>query len=367
MRTASLASGIGTEALAWKGLGFDHRYFAEVDPFASEVLNQRHPGIPNLGDMTKIQEHEIYQREAIDALVAGTPCQSFSIAGLRKGMDDPRGNLTLELIRILSEKRPRWLVWENVPQILRSYTTEPKADSHGHTWQSNDFGVFIAALREIGYSVAWRVLDAQYFGIPQQRRRIFVVGYRGDKWGPPTAVLFDRKAMQRITRKSRKNRKAPAGRNSQHPQTYCIKGATIGRKPKNGPQWSSVKPGISYTLTTEEKHAFWNVYLADTNGTRADRPNGAQYVSRTEVAPTVTTKQGYNTLVQGQSTVRFFTPIEWERLQGFPDNYTNIDYRGKPATDGNRCKAIGNAIAVPVLRWIGKRLKFVDELINETA
>ena len=134
--------------------------------------------VPNLGDMTRLFDNEIFLHSTIDVLVGGTPCQSFSTAGLRKGLADPRGNLALVYLRIADEKRPRWLIWENVPGVL---------SSNG----GRDFGSFLGALGQLGYGFAYRVLDAQYFGVPQRRRRVFVVGYLGD-WRPPAAVLFER-------------------------------------------------------------------------------------------------------------------------------------------------------------------------------
>ena len=131
--------------------------------------------------MTKLTQNDTFNGSTIDLLVGGTPCQSFSVAGLRKGLDDPRGNLMLEFLRIAQAKRPRWLVWENVPGVL---------SSNG----GRDFGAFLTGLGHIGYGWAYRVLDAQYFGVPQRRRRVFVVAYLGDP-RPARAVLFERHSL----------------------------------------------------------------------------------------------------------------------------------------------------------------------------
>src|SRR3546814_240259 len=149
-----------------------------IEPFPSAVLATRYPNVPNHGDMTRFKEWPDHE---IDVLVGGTPCQSFSVAGLRGGLEDPRGSLMLTYLAIADRYRPRWAVWENVPGVL---------SSNG----GRDFGTFLGALGELGYGFAYRVLDAQHFGVPQRRRRVFVVGYLGD-WRPAAAVLFERESL----------------------------------------------------------------------------------------------------------------------------------------------------------------------------
>ena len=173
---ASLCDGIGAVHVAWQPLGWRCAWTSEIEPFCSEVVERRW-ALPNLGDMTKITEDRIREHEAIDLVAGGTPCQSFSVAGLRTGLADPRGNLALVFLGIVDLVRPRWVVWENVPGIL---------SSNG----GRDFGAFCGALAELGYGFAWRVLDAQFFGVPQRRRRLFVVGHPGD-WRPAVAVLLE--------------------------------------------------------------------------------------------------------------------------------------------------------------------------------
>jgi DNA-cytosine methyltransferase len=183
MRFGSICSGIEAASVAfgsiedWKAV-----WFSEIEKFPCAVLAHHYPDVPNLGDMTKITQSEVFKNEKVDLICGGTPCQSFSIAGLRKGMDDARGNLALEFIRICDAAKPRWVLWENVPGVL---------SSNG----GKDFGSFLGALGEIGYGWAYRVLDAQYFGVPQRRRRVFVVGYLGD-WRPPATVLFERQGSR---------------------------------------------------------------------------------------------------------------------------------------------------------------------------
>jgi DNA (cytosine-5)-methyltransferase 1 len=190
----SVCSGIEAASVAWHPLGWEPVAFSEIEPFPSAVLAHHYPSVPNLGDMTKFQE---WPDEPVDLLVGGTPCQSFSVAGLRKGLEDPRGNLMLTYLAIAQRYRPRWLVWENVPGVL---------SSNG----GRDFGTFLGALGELGYGWAYRVLDAQWFGVAQRRRRVFVVGYLGD-WQRAAKVLFERESVQRNPAPSREAREAVAG------------------------------------------------------------------------------------------------------------------------------------------------------------
>jgi len=185
MKYLSVCSGIEAATVAWHPLGWKPSAFSEIEKFPSRVLAHHYPDVPNLGDMTKYQE---WPDAAIDLLVGGTPCQSFSVAGLRKGLDDPRGNLMLTYGAIAGRYRPRWLVWENVPGVL---------SSNG----GRDFGTFLGMLAELGYGFAYRILDAQYIrvdgfarAVPQRRRRVFVVGYLGD-WRRAAAVLFERESL----------------------------------------------------------------------------------------------------------------------------------------------------------------------------
>jgi DNA (cytosine-5)-methyltransferase 1 len=179
MKFLSVCSGIEAASVAWNPLGWEAAAFSEIEPFPSAVLAHHYPHVPNWGDMTK---YESWPHEPIDLLCGGTPCQSFSVAGLRKGLDDPRGNLMLTFGAIAAKYRPRWLVWENVPGVL---------SSNG----GRDFGAFLGMLGQLGYGFAYRVLDAQYFGVAQRRRRVFVVGCLGD-WRAAAAVLFERHSLQ---------------------------------------------------------------------------------------------------------------------------------------------------------------------------
>jgi DNA (cytosine-5)-methyltransferase 1 len=191
----SVCSGVEAATVAWHSLGWNPVAFSEIEPFPSAVLAHHYPHVPNLGDMTKYKEWKL--NEPIDLLVGGTPCQSFSVAGLRKGMDDPRGNLALVYLGIADKFKPKWIVWENVPGVLSSKG-------------GRDFGAFLGALGELGYGFAYRVLDAQHFGVPQRRRRVFVVGCLGD-WRSAAAVLFEQESLLGNPKKSRsKGQETPA-------------------------------------------------------------------------------------------------------------------------------------------------------------
>ena len=196
MKYGSVCSGIEAASVAWHNLGWEPQWFSEIEQFPSDVLKHRFPTVPNLGDMTTINQNPIADERPIDLLVGGTPCQSFSVAGLRKGLADPRGNLMLTFLSIADKLRPKWIVWENVPGVL---------SSNG----GKDFGTFLGALGELGYGFAYRVLDAQHFGVAQRRRRVFVVGYLGD-WRVAAAVLFERESLSGNTKPSRKKREEVA-------------------------------------------------------------------------------------------------------------------------------------------------------------
>ena len=193
MRYLSVCSGIEAASVAWHGLGWQPVAFAEIEKFPAQVLAHHYPDVPNLGDMTKFKE---WPNESIDLLVGGTPCQSFSVAGLRRGMADPRGNLALTYLAIADRYKPRWIVWENVPGVLSSAG-------------GRDFGSFLGALAQLGYGFAYRVLDARFFGVAQRRRRVFVVGYLRD-WRRAAAVLFESPSGSRDIKTSREKRQSVA-------------------------------------------------------------------------------------------------------------------------------------------------------------
>jgi len=376
VRYGSVCSGVEAATVAWHPLGWKPQWFSEIDKFPSAVLAHKYPNTPNHGDMTNYKE---WPDEPIDLLVGGTPCQSFSVAGLRKGLDDPRGNLMLTYLGVADRYKPKWVVWENVPGVLSSN-------------KGRDFGAFLGALGELGYGFSWRSLDAQYFGLAQRRKRVFVVGYLGD-WRRSTAVLFERESLSGHPAPSRQTREEAAG-------TIAASSFTGG--PSGKPEGAAVNhfvPAVAGSLDTQcgggkLTHQSANnghlILERDTIGTLTARglnALGARDVEEGVLQPVAfssnmsvpdcqtdgSTPQssvgshggGNPPAVAQASAVRRLTPTECERLQGFPDNYTQIPYRNKPAEscpDGPRYKAMGNSMAVPVMRWIGERIQMVEEI-----
>ena len=342
MRYGSVCSGIEAASVAWHPLGWEPQWFSEIEHFPSEVLKHRFPYVPNLGDMTQLNQNPIFNEQPIDLLVGGTPCQSFSVAGLRKGLADPRGNLMLTFLSIADKRRPKWIVWENVPGVL---------SSNG----GRDFGTFLSALGNIGYGFAYRVLDAQFFGVAQRRRRVFVVGYLGD-WRPAAAVLFESESLQRDSKPSRAKRQ----------ETPTDAEGSIG---------TTGNPKISNALCAR-----------DYKGPRPEADQGAPVIIEQVAQPIAVDTYNYTTNEHTTQTIgssasdinhiggvlqtmaiRRLTPKECERLQGFPDDWTKIPYRNKPADqcpDGPRYKACGNSMAVPVMRWIGTRIQMIENYLN---
>jgi DNA (cytosine-5)-methyltransferase 1 len=341
MRYGSVCSGIEAATVAWHSLGWVPSFFSEIEKFPREVLAHHYPDVPLHGDFTTIGEN---QYGSIDLLVGGTPCQSFSIAGLRKGLDDDRGNLALEFIKLAQRERPRWVVWENVPGVL---------SSNG----GKDFGSFLGALGEIGYGFAYRVLDAQYFGVAQRRRRVFVVGYLGD-WRRAAAVLFERESLR--------GNPAPSREKGEKPAPTVTSGPPFSRTGNDRVECDAYIPEVASTLqTTANDYSRADGFnaIATASSTVAydmkqhHNPQPTDTFSLT--AGNCNMVRGDTPLLQMSLQVRRLTPTECERLQGFPDGYTNIKDK---CPDGPRYKALGNSMAVPVMRWIGERIQEVDKL-----
>lgn len=306
----SVCSGIEAATVAWEPLGWKAGWFSEIDPFCCALLRHHYPRVINHGDFTEIEAAE---SGPIDILCGGTPCQDFSVAGLRAGLAGSRGKLTLEFIKLAGRLRPRWVVWENVPGVL-------SIDG------GRAFGAFLGGLAKFGYGFAYRVLDAQYFGVPQRRRRVFVVGYLGD-WRPPAAVLFERYCLSGDTAPRRNAGQGVAG--------------TLGARTEGGGGL-----GTDFDL---DGGLVAMALRGQTNAThRADSDTYIPSASRC--------------LNAGGMGVRRLTPLECERLQGFPDGYTLVPYRGKLAADGCRYHTLGNSMAVPVMKWIGERIQMVETL-----
>jgi DNA (cytosine-5)-methyltransferase 1 len=471
MKYLSVCSGVEAASVAWHSLGWQPVAFSEIEPFPSAVLAHHYKEVPNLGDMTKFKDWKL--NESIDILVGGTPCQSFSVAGLRKGLEDPRGNLALTYVGILDKFRPKWFIWENVPGVLSS-------------GGGRDFGAFLGAVGELGYGWAYRVLDAQNFGVPQRRRRVFVVGCLGN-WESAAKVLFESESLSGDSKPSRKKRKGVAGFvessfgqyredaiagtikasggvaaggsetfvtvYENHPsdsrvkdmgdtcqtvtstwgsgggnipfvQSFGIPGNWIGRKPENGGNATTPMNDVAPCLTKTDRHgvAFgWqnsahqgmsvdtisptldksktpavavaydmkqhhnphhttNIQLTTGNCStvRGDTPliqnlmavpydlhqvtspyNSQNRENGDPCHTLARDSAAHASVVTASTSVRRLTPVECERLQGFPDNYTQIPWNKKVSIDcpdGLRYKAMGNSMAVPVMNWIGTRI-----------
>lgn len=354
----SVCSGIEAASCAWEPLGWKPVGFSEIEPFPSAVLAHRFPNVKNYGDMTKYKEWKDVGQ--FDVLVGGTPCQSFSVAGLRKGLDDPRGNLMLTFGAIADHFKPTWIVWENVPGVL---------SSNG----GRDFGSFLGMLGKLGYGFAYRVLNAEYFGVSQRRRRVFVVGYFGD-WRRAAQVLFESESLCGHPAPSREAREGIAGTATQCFEPRSPDGCarlvgdiapTLNRMGGGQREPCIMSTGQGNAETTEGHAPTLNcnheapilAYGIPGNWIGRKPENGGNAVEpMKDVAPCLTKTDRHG--VAG-STIRRLTPRECERLQGFPDDWTKIPWRGKPAEecpDGNRYKACGNSMAVPVMRWIGERI-----------
>ena len=532
MKYGSICSGIEAATVAWHGLGWEPAFFSEIDNFPRAVLQHHYPNVPLHGDFTTINGDEYGH---VDLLVGGTPCQDFSVAGLRAGFAGERGNLTLEFARLVDRMRPQWVVWENVPGVL-------SIDG------GRAFGAFLGALAEIGYGFAYRILDAQYCGVPQRRRRVFVVGYLGD-WRRAAAVLFERESLlgnppprreagkglaptisartkgggglgtdfdcdggliahslraegfdasedgtgrrtpivtvpidlrqasrgEKITNNRAHGSGGAPGHgigNAGDPAfTVSERGQAIAQPimaggPVGGNQggdfivepvlpvhfqgresnidvgqdvagtlgsnadrasggapciafdttqitskanYSNPKPGdpchplaagahapaVAYPISadadranssalTPSPDAEGRVRLRDPGlgiGAENDpmitlqatkppavafdlrgREGGAQFEGPHDTANIRAASGGSSRSYVAAMQVRRLTPMECERLQGFPDDYTLVPYRGKPASDGPRYKALGNSMAVPCMRWLGERIELIETL-----
>lgn len=359
MKFLSVCSGIEAASVAWHDLGFECVGVSEIEKFPSEVLKYHYPSVPNLGDMTKYKEWN--DDLAPELLVGGTPCQSFSVAGLRKGMDDPRGNLALTYVAIAEKYKPRWFVWENVPGVL---------SSNG----GKDFASFLSAMANIGYGIAYRVLDAQFFGVPQRRRRVFVVGYLGD-WRPATAVLFEPTSVFGNTTKGRKKGKATADSTEtsiRADDKLAFRKSRRAQTNTDNETW--IDDGLSNTLNNFDLGDIRTTHAVVTKESNVyeNHPQDSRVKEMGDISHTVSATWGmgggnvpFVRQTENTMRVRRLTPVECERLQGFPDNWTQIPYGKRPkeqCPDGHRYKALGNSMAVPVMRWIGRRIKLFESI-----
>jgi len=473
MRYLSVCSGIEAASVAWHPLGWQAAAYSEIEAFPRAVLAHHYPAVPCHGDFTTI---EADQYGPIDLLVGGTPCQDFSVAGLRAGITGDRGNLTLEFLRLAARTKPRWIVWENVPGVLSS--------DGGRA-----LGAFLGGLGQLGYGFAYRVLDAQYFGLAQRRARVFVVGYLGD-WRRAAAVLFERESLlwhpapsretgERIAPTISARTKGGGGLGTDFdcdggliaPEiSLCLNAGGMGRQDsesetliahalraegfdasEDGTGRGTPLVPVAFNITPSNSNTDYNARASEraqalTAGGNRPSARGGDLIAFSvkdhgadagPLAPTLraggfdkshanggvmpaiafgwqnSSKQGASAsasvtptldksktpaiafesrfvrngrgapdtivpplkaqsgqsgkgdaapLVASAMMVRRLTPRECCRLQGFPDDYLDITYRGRPAADGPKYKALGNSMAVPVMGWIGKRIQIIDAL-----
>lgn len=367
MRYLSVFSGVEAATLAWEPLGWEPVAFCEIDAFPSAVLAYRWPDVPNLGDITKVDWSPYHG--AVDLVVGGSPCQSFSVAGNRTGLDGASG-LMWEYVRCIREVMPRWLVWENVTGAMSSKEGE-------------DFGCLLRALDEVGYGLAWRVLDAEFFGVPQRRERVFLVGYLGAP-DPPAEVLFEPESLRWDFVSGREKRKALAGGAEGGARAAGFRwhqgsaAGSVGIETEQSPTLDATKPPAVMCMTGSQEHG---MVSGDVCGTltrrmhkdlpvvsvkiRSGKPKGGTKgaLVTEDLSCTLGTANDQVMFIPPEYQVRKLTPRECERLQGMPDDHTKVPYRGKPAEecpDTPRYKAIGNSMAVPVMRWIGERIDHAD-------
>lgn len=370
----SVCSGIEAASVAWEPLNMKPEWFSEIEPFPCAVLSHHWPEIKNLGDMTTITD-KLKANEVVapDVLVGGTPCQAFSVAGLRGGLSDERGQLTLSFveladcideIRTKEGKEPAIIVWENVPGVLSS--------------KDNAFGCFLAGLSgeseelqpagkkwsNAGYvsgpkrTIAWRILDAQYFGVPQRRRRVFVVA-TARKDISVAEILFEQAGMRGDLETGKAQAEgitSNAGECLKNSTTLIVFNHQAGGKTSStlganseltGCLQSSTTPAIAYSCSHSKMDSEKTNTITSSYGT-----GGADL----DIKP----------LILRNNVVRRLTPIECERLQGFPDNHTKVHFKNKSVDDcpdGHRYRALGNSMAVPVMRWIGERICSVVEKV----
>ena len=387
----SVCSGIEAASVAWEPLGWTPAFFSEINPFCSDLLKHRYPQVTNHGDFTQLVPlYQAGEGTPLDLLVGGTPCQSFSIAGLRGGLSDPRGSLALSFVQLVAAARPRWVVWENVPGSL-------SADG------GRAFASLVGGLQELGYGVAWRVLDAQYIrvdgfprAVPQRRRRVFLVGHSSGDVRRPAAVLFEPESVRGDHPPRRRTREEVAGASGRgleagvpdvcgtlsdgahHGGGLNGQDALSGRiipvqpvpydllqvtHPLNAQSRSPGDPCHCLAKDNASSAAIVETYPIQDCREIEKKQNGLGIGNAGDPAYTIDTTGAQG--VSHKMRVRRLTPLECERLMGFPDGWTDIPKKSKRPVDGHRYKALGNSIAVNCIRWLGERIVKVDAIPME--
>jgi DNA (cytosine-5)-methyltransferase 1 len=314
MNYFSVCSGIEAASVAWSPLYWNCVGLCDFANFPQQVLSHHYPHTPLFSDITKLNSNEDYKKIKFDLLVGGTPCQSFSDAGLGKGMDDIRGRIALSYGQILKEKRPRWFIWENVEGVFKSKHKKALCEIIS-SFTGVDFRP--ESLDKQGvvqgeeYSIAYRVFDSQYFGVPQRRKRIYIVGYRGKNWKIPFSVLFEKGCFESVEEKNRIKR-------NEYTENILGQIKLAGTVTKSYAQ--TLVDGFGKMSTSN--------YWVDKHG------------------------------------IRKFTERELERLQGFPDGYLDFEINGKKPSYSNVKGGLGNSMTVNVMYWIGQRIQFIDDYVQ---
>ena len=368
LHAVSLFSGIGLLDLGLHRAGIPTRLLCEADASARSVLARRFPGVPIHPDVQELVPDDLYAAGADPArtvLAAGFPCQDISVAGNRAGMGEgTRSGLYWHIVRLLAGFPAKWIVLENVPGLL---------SSHG----GRDMGAVLGSLGKLGYGISWRVLDAQHFGVPQRRRRVIFVGHLGTPWGAPAEILLEPEvgsgdSATLTGTRTRAARGASSGLGDRRIAATlpAHHGRTTAEDAANLICYQKVVRSVS--VMGDRTHALTaEGHDASEDGTG----RGTPIVAVPAIAATLTSgtsspgvrgrrkEDDYNLVAfdpKGpvETVVRRLTPLECERLQGAPDGWT------EGQADSPRYRQLGNAVAVPVFEWVGRRLSEVDATLT---
>jgi DNA (cytosine-5)-methyltransferase 1 len=315
MKYFSVCSGMEAATVAWEPLGWECEGLCDFASFPQKVLKHLYPDVPFYSNMLNLLEDEKFKKTNFDVFVGGTPCQAFSSAGLGKGMDDERSQLAIKYGSILDAKSPKYNIWENVDGVFDKKHKEGLCDIissfTGVDFRPDNINRGGGIVQGTKRSIAYRVFDSQYFGVPQRRKRVYIVGYRGTDWRVPAAILFDKGCFE-----------VPKEKNniSRNDRTKSV----LGQIRIAG----TVTKSYSQTLTDGFGKESTSNYWVDKKG------------------------------------IRKFTEKELLRLQGFPDDYLDFEIDGKKPSYSNVKGIVGNSMTVNVMRWIGERIQIVDDILN---
>ena len=412
MNFISLFTGIGGFDVAFERAGMTCVYQVEIERNCNRVLERHWPNVQRMKDVREFTRRNY--GDPVDLVCGGFPCQDLSVAGRRAGLDGERSGLWFEFLRVIQEFAPKWVAIENVPGLLSSYSGEnPPSDLHGgdrwETTETSDLSVIFQGLAECGYWWAYRVLDAQYWGVPQRRRRVFIVASLGD-WAGPAQVLFESESIPWDTAPSRQAgakvaRSLAAGAHASgfngqdadrgnvvncfngytggaddndaqaghvlpvafQPRYYTRDNKTGGAPSETADITNAHKAGDSAPVFAFNWQASAHQSLADSiEQSPSLRTSQTPAVLCADVSPTLqkesysptktSTGQALDWCIVQRPGVRRFTPTECEKLQGFAPGWTAHDAQGKPISDSARYRMLGNAVAVPVVEWLGRRI-----------